>query len=195
MSRITIGTRNRGFLIPLFAAAALSMALVACDGEDRPGVEVINENSSGTGSASGSATGTGSVTGTDVEPGVVQSPPSGATQVAVTLDEWRVAPDRSTAPAGAVYFLADNVGDDPHELVVVRTDLAPDALPVEEGAVPEDEVDIVDEIEPFAPGSKASAVFNLTPGKYVLFCNIAEEENGELESHYELGMRTGFTVQ
>jgi hypothetical protein len=29
----------------------------------------------------------------------------------------------------------------------------------------------------------------------VLICNIAEVENGELESHYQEGMRTAFTVQ
>jgi hypothetical protein len=175
--------------VVVFLVSLIALVAVAC-GDDE-------ESDTGTGSTTGTGTGsvTGSATGIGAEPGVVQSPPAGATQVTVTLDEWQVRPDKTTVPAGAIYFLADNVGEDPHELVVVKTDLAPDDLPVEDGSVPEDDVDLIDEIEPFASGSKASAVFNLTAGKYVLFCNIAEVEDGELESHYELGMRTAFTVQ
>ena len=57
-----------------------------------------------------------------------------------------------------------------------------------------DEVDIIDEIEPFSAGSKASIVVDLPPGKYALICNIAEIEDGELESHYQLGMYMDFEV-
>ena len=131
-----------------------------------------------------------------VGPGVVETPPPAATQVKVALQEWAVIPEVDTVKAGETYFLADNVGpDDPHELVVIRTDLAPDDLPVEDGLVPEDEVDIVGEIEPFSPDSQASMVLDLEPGNYVLICNIAEVEDGELESHYEEGMFTAFSVE
>lgn len=131
-----------------------------------------------------------------VGPGVVESPPPAATQVKVTLQEWAVIPEVDTIKAGETYFLADNVGpDDAHELAVIRTDLAPDELPVEDGLVPEDEVDIVGEIEPFSPDSQASMVLDLEPGNYVLICNIAEVEDGELESHYEEGMFTAFSVE
>lgn len=79
----------------------------------------------------------------------------------VALGEWTVAPDKTTVKAGQVYFLADNRGpDDPHELVIIRTNLAPDQLPVVDGRVPEGEV-----------------------------------EDGELESHYLLGMRTQLVVE
>jgi uncharacterized cupredoxin-like copper-binding protein len=99
-------------------------------------------------------------------------------------------------PAGEIYFLVENAGPvDPHEFVVIRTDLAPGALPVEEGKVPEDDIDLVDEIEPFAPGSSASVTLDLEAGSYVFICNIAEIEEGELESHYGLGMRVAFTVE
>jgi hypothetical protein len=30
---------------------------------------------------------------------------------------------------------------------------------------------------------------------YVLFCNIVEEVDGEVEAHYTLGMRAGFTAE
>jgi hypothetical protein len=38
-------------------------------------------------------------------------------------------------------------------------------------------------------------LLDLEPGSYVLICNIAEGEEGELESHYEEGMRTAFIVE
>jgi uncharacterized cupredoxin-like copper-binding protein len=127
---------------------------------------------------------------------VVETRPADATQVDVTLQEWSVQPGEASVAAGSVYFLAENVGPDhPHEFVIIRTDLAPDALPVEDGAVPEDEVDIVDEIEPFAPGSSASITVDLEAGSYVLICNITEEMDGEVMSHYELGMFAPFTVE
>ena len=78
---------------------------------------------------------------------------------------------------------------------MIRTDLEPVALPVEEGHVPEEDVELVDEIEPFAPGTSASITLDLKAGSYVFICNIAEMENGELESHYEEGMRVAFTVE
>jgi uncharacterized cupredoxin-like copper-binding protein len=153
-------------------------------------------SASGTGSASASGTGSTSASGEEAKPGVVEQKPSGATEVDVTLKEFAIASSQATVPAGNIYFLVDNQGpEDPHEFVVIKTDLAPDALPVEEGMVPEEEVDLIDEIEPFTPTSKASLTLDLQPGKYVFICNIAEMENGELESHYQEGMRTAFTVQ
>jgi hypothetical protein len=128
-------------------------------------------------------------------PGVVHTPPPDATTVSVDLLEFQVVPEVASAPAGQVYFLADNIGGEPHELVVIRSDVAPDALPVVDGRVPEDDVDIVGEIEPFDAGTQASAAFDLTPGNYILICNIAEQEDGELESHYQEGMRVAFTVE
>ena len=131
-----------------------------------------------------------------VEPGVVETPPPGAPQVKVTLAEWVIARDVDSVKAGETYFLADNVGpNDAHEFVVIKTDLAPGELPVEDGTVPPYKVDFVGAIPPFAPGSAASIVLDLEPGNYALICNIAEVENGKLESHYQLGMFTPFTVE
>jgi hypothetical protein len=36
---------------------------------------------------------------------------------------------------------------------------------------------------------------NLTPGKYVLLCDIVTREGGEVESHYREGMHTSFLVE
>lgn len=150
----------------------------------------------GEGTATATGTGTGTSTSTGVGPGEVEPKPPGAEQLNVSLGEWTVTPERTTVPAGQVYFLANNLGpDDPHELVIIRTDLPPDQLPVVDGRVPEDQVDLVGEIEEFPPGTQAAATFELTPGNYVLICNIAEMENGQLESHYQMGMHARLVVE
>lgn len=165
------------------------ISAAACTGEDRPGSVSIDPESETV-----SVSGTG--TGTKAGPGVVKPPPKDATIVTVDLVEWAIVPDRSTVPAGKTYFLTHNRGpEDPHELVIVRTDIAPGELPTFEGRVPEDQVDLIGEVEAFEPGTSASGLFDLAPGKYALICNLVEMEDGEMKSHYELGMYTSFTVE
>jgi uncharacterized cupredoxin-like copper-binding protein len=123
--------------------------------------------------------------------------------VSVTLQEWAVIPAQSSVGAGSVTFDVKNDGPEhPHEFVVIRTDLAPDALPTtDEGAVDEDGegIDIIGEIEEFPAGETRSATFDLDPGSYVLVCNVAGEEGGEHggggEIHYKMGMFAAFAVE
>lgn len=116
-------------------------------------------------------------------------PPMGET-VVVELDEWNVRPHKATVSAGGVTFEARNVGTIPHELVVLKTDLAADALVVEGAVVNEDasgeEIGEIEEDE-LGPGQSASATFDLTSGKYVLFCNIP--------GHYQSGMFAALEVR
>jgi uncharacterized cupredoxin-like copper-binding protein len=113
-----------------------------------------------------------------------------ATQVSVSLGEYFVRPSSASVAAGQVEFVAKNEGALEHELVVLKTDLAPDALKMEAAA---DEVDeaasgqLVGEIEGIGPGTTANGTFTLTAGKHVLFCNIP--------GHYRLGMRAAFEVR
>jgi plastocyanin len=124
----------------------------------------------------------------------------GGGTVDVTLQEWAVIPAQSSVEAGSVTFNVQNEGPDhPHELVVIRTDLAPDVLPTTpEGAVDEEGpgIEIIGE---FPPGETRSATFGLDPGTYALVCNVAGEEGGEHggggEIHYQMGMRAAFTVE
>jgi uncharacterized cupredoxin-like copper-binding protein len=121
---------------------------------------------------------------------------NGGAEVAVTLREWEVNPVPASVDAGEVTFTATNDGpEDVHELVVVKTDLAPDALPTADtGSVDEEGegVEVIGEIEEFAVGTTESATFTLEAGSYVLLCNIYDEE--EQEAHYQQGMRIAFTV-
>lgn len=111
----------------------------------------------------------------------------GAT-VNVELAEFTIAPDVSSVSAGDIEFVATNSGEIEHELVILKTDLAPDALPVAGGRVTESAagIDEIGEIETFPAGTTESGTFTLAAGKYVLICNIA--------GHYEGGMTAAFTV-
>jgi uncharacterized cupredoxin-like copper-binding protein len=120
------------------------------------------------------------------------------TTVDVTLQEFAVSPSTSSVSAGEVTFDATNDGpNDPHELVVIRTDLAITDLPTgDDGAVLEDGdgIEVIGEIEEFPVGETQTATYDLDAGAYVLICNIVEVEDGEDESHYQEGMRAAFTV-
>jgi len=118
---------------------------------------------------------------------------SGAT-VDVVLSEFVVEPDPASVPAGEVTFTVANEGEEVHEFVVVKTDLASDKLPtIDDGSVDEEGagVEAVDEIEDLASGDSQDLTVTLDAGNYVLFCNLVEE--GEV--HYEEGMHTAFTVE
>ncbi len=111
-----------------------------------------------------------------------------ATKVDVELTEWKVVPNPTSASAGKIEFVAKNTGKEEHELVVVKTDLAADKLPVAGGKVDETKAgDDIGEIEEFDPGKTEKAAFDLKAGKYVLFCNIS--------GHYEKGMHAPFEVK
>ena len=168
------------------------LIVVACGDDDGSDVRNVGESSE-----SGSASGSGSGSGSAVACEPVGDPSTADSTVGVTLDEWSVAPDSDGVAAGAINFAADNVGEDAHELVIVEGS-DPDALPladdgsVDEGALPDGA--FIGEIEVFPPGETCDGVFELAAGDYVLFCNIVEVEDGEVENHFELGMRTVFTV-
>ena len=122
----------------------------------------------------------------------------GGTTVDAVLTEFAIEADPDSVSAGDITFKAANEGEEEHELVIMRTDLAPDALPTkDDGSVDEEGagVELIDEIEEFAGGGSEEITVNLAAGKYVLFCNLVEEEDGEPDSHYAEGMHTGFTVE
>jgi iron uptake system component EfeO len=128
----------------------------------------------------------------------------GGTTIQVALQEWAVVPDTASAPAGEVTFEIENAGEETHEFVVIRTDLAVTDLPTaEDGSVDEEGagIEVVDEVEDLAAGASETLTLDLEAGQYDLICNIVEEE-GEMEmempqgpSHFQNGMRTEFTVE
>ena len=119
--------------------------------------------------------------------------------VEVTLQEFAVIPAETSAPLGEVTFDVTNTGpEDIHEFVVFATDLAPDALPTNpDGSVDESGagVELIGEIEDIAVDETQSTTMALEAGSYVFVCNILESEGGETISHYQQGMRIGFTAE
>lgn len=117
--------------------------------------------------------------------------------VRVTLGEWSVVTNVDEVPAGTVTFELSNAGPDrAHEFVVLRTDVPPDDLPTDlDAAVIEttDGVERVGKTEAIPVGETAQLTVTLSPGRYVLLCNINDAV--EEESHYQFGMRAGFTVR
>jgi hypothetical protein len=121
--------------------------------------------------------------------------PGSATTVEARLSEYAILPEPATAAAGTVTFNANNIGGTTHELVVIKTDLAPDALPVAaDGSVDEGGagIDVIGEIEEFDAGTTQSAAFDLDAGAYVLICNVVQDDG---TSHYAEGMYAAFTVE
>jgi len=114
--------------------------------------------------------------------------------VSVELKEGSVTPDkRSISHAGRVIFKVKNTGTVAHEMVILKTDIPADALPVAEGKVKEEAAGkVIDEIEEFPPNTEKQITLDLSAGRYVLFCNVLE--SGQTEGHYQKGMRAAFTV-
>lgn len=133
--------------------------------------------------------------GGSASPSTPPSPIGAATAaVDVTLQEWAVVPASASVAAGEVSFNAKNAGPkNTHEMVVVKTDLAPDALPTQaDGSIDEEGAGVtaIGEVEDVPVGGSKSVTLDLAAGKYVLICNIVDGS----EVHYKLGMRTAFEV-
>ena len=94
-------------------------------------------------------------------------------------------------PAGTVTFRVRNQGPTSHEFVVVRTDLAPDKLPLQDDGLTVDEekkgVELVEEAGGLDIDEHENLVVRLTPGHYVMYCNF--------EGHYLGGMHAALTVR
>jgi uncharacterized cupredoxin-like copper-binding protein len=106
--------------------------------------------------------------------------------IGVELSEWAVkagGPGR----AGSIKFNVKNNGTTPHEFVILKTDADPATLTKDASArVDETKYPVAGRTKEVNAGATDSVEASLTAGKYVLICNLS--------GHYDLGMRTPFTV-
>ncbi len=123
------------------------------------------------------------------------------------LDEWSITADETTLPAGRQTITAANVGHHTHELIIVKAADAA-ALPTKaNGSVEEHQLDrvTVAEIADVRAGTSRHRTMQLTPGKYVAFCNMVDGMGmgtgpmGQMgdstdHAHFALGMHTSFTI-
>ena len=122
--------------------------------------------------------------------------------VGVTLAEGSLKPGVKSVRAGRVTFDTSNTGRVEHELLVVRTDLAPADLPMGlEGPAVKLAGEVVLGIphghyaheakraaqRHVQPGRSRRETIVMKPGKYVLLCS--------LPGHYESGQRAGLVVR
>lgn len=116
----------------------------------------------------------------------------------VKLTEWSITPTRAEAPAGKVTFDMTNDGSVVHEFVVVKTDLAPAQLPVDDDGMFDERgkgLTFLDEVENIDPdGGTAELTVDLKPGKYLLVCNKPPVPKDNLPAHWAEKMYTSFTV-
>jgi hypothetical protein len=111
-----------------------------------------------------------------------------ARMVKVTERDFRITAPEALS-AGRVTLQVHNEGPDVHELLVARVGggaplpLRRDGLTVDEARI---QAATLGNLEPGRPGTTRELSIDLTPGRYILFCNMY--------GHYRGGMRTQLVV-
>jgi uncharacterized cupredoxin-like copper-binding protein len=121
----------------------------------------------------------------------VLPPATADNNVNATVADFAITLDKASASAGVVAVHVSGKGPSEHELVAFKTDLAPDALPIDPATSKMDEASPLvthfsPEAEKIGAGGLKSINLNLPAGKYVFICNVP--------GHYKLGMHAAFTV-
>jgi len=124
----------------------------------------------------------------------------------VTLQEYTMTPHAAILKAGDVRLSVNNVGSVTHEMVLVK-EPSVSALPIVQTATADRAVgDVNEEAIPGSskmgetgdvkPGKTVIKTFKLTPGTYVMFCNIDDKNpDGTVLNHFHHGMSATITVQ
>ncbi len=191
--------RRFGTLSVTLVLAAIALGAAACGGGTSSGDKTATARAGAapataaapTSAATKAATGSAAAGSPQAGTAVATSAGAAGKSIDVTEKDFAIGLAPATASAGSVTFSITNNGPSVHEFVVFKTDLAPDKLPqdTDNHKVNEDGAGLtkVDEVESIDSGGTGKLTVTLTPGKYVVICNIA--------AHYEQGMHAGFTVQ
>ena len=118
--------------------------------------------------------------------GQPEGAPSGS-QVVAELSDYKIAVTVPSVKTGKIKIGVRNVANMEHSFQVLKTDLAPDKLPVDGASAKAKEDGKAGEIPSIPAGKSNALTLDLGPGKYVFICNVA--------GHYQLGMHAAFTVE
>jgi uncharacterized cupredoxin-like copper-binding protein len=110
------------------------------------------------------------------------------TVVTATSTEKAIQLDRTSAPAGIVTFKVVNTDKNVHSIVLLKTDLPHDKIPVDpkDASRPDKSAELKETGE-VAGGQTKEFSVKLAAGSYVLVCNEP--------AHYAVGMHVPFTVK
>ncbi len=119
-------------------------------------------------------------------PGGTQSAPS--TTVGVILKEYEIYLNALSVQPGTIAFNVQNQGIGQDQLVIVKTSMSPDQLPLLNGTVDTSAsgVNKIAQSQTIQPGKSTTFTAKLDPGSYVLY-------SGQ-EAHYNQGERIAFNV-
>jgi uncharacterized cupredoxin-like copper-binding protein len=155
--------------------AALALGAAGC-GNSSSAEKSPDSSPAKPGTTSQPATsGSGSPAGTRVTSG----------QTTLSMTDFKFKPKTLSAKPGKLRVTASNEGQEPHELVLIATSKAPNALPTRGKQA--SEAGAVGEIPEQQPGHRATHSFKLTPGRYTYICNVP--------GHYKAGMYGRLTVR
>jgi uncharacterized cupredoxin-like copper-binding protein len=117
----------------------------------------------------------------------VEKLPVPGSVIKADLSEWKI--DTPTHLKAGVYtYDISNTGAMEHEMLVMKTDLAPSALPLKNGDIDEEALPPISDGENIAPGKSQTRTIDLSkPGTYLFVCNIP--------GHFKAGMYTYVTVR
>ncbi|MEZ4552459.1 MAG: sulfocyanin-like copper-binding protein [Dehalococcoidia bacterium] len=177
-------------LLLAFLILLLPLAAVACgddDDGDTGGSDGSDATSTATRVATQTATTTRTATATATATRTATASPGGASGIDVTEDEFTIDLSDDTADAGEVTFSIENEGAIVHNFVIVDTDEAADSLLLDGAEVDLDALTVVDRTEDIPAGESADLTADLSPGRYVLICNVI--------GHYQAGMHVEFEVE
>ena len=108
-------------------------------------------------------------------PACSSSPPEHDGPVlSVRIKDFKIHPARPSVENGMLTLSVWNEGPTTHEFVVVQSDQAADELPIGKDGirVDEDAMAPVDELEEIGAKTRGILSLSLSPGHYVLFCNL-----------------------
>ena len=111
-------------------------------------------------------------------------------EVVLTMDEYEMTVEPTTAEAGRVTIFVDNDGTEEHTVLFAFAARAEELPTAPDGSVDTSALNVIDELEPVGPGR-----FRIEPllraGTLVLFCDLVTEgADGQPVSHFQQGMWT-----
>ena len=117
---------------------------------------------------------------------------AGPTDVTVTADEYSFELSETPTAPGEATFTIDNVGEEPHALIVARINEGFTLDEANELQGRQGSAEVLGQSDA-GPGQQGKPIdAELTAGNYGLVCPLTTKDG---ESHYELGQNSEFTIE